>query len=273
MVKRLKFFRSDRELYCRLWESEILREFCDIEEHEKPYHASRIIRFRDNVGPELLEELICGLLVELVESGVIISESVAMDAALVKAWSRRDPANDSVGLSDPEARMGSDGKTFELGYKHHIVCDVDSDMPLAVVVAPANEKKHVETLMDKANMVVPDVDDVVGDPQYSRRVREFVAELGAKPVIPYMSNQKAGEEALRVDKNFRVSGPEDKKRVYEVGRASVERVNSRLNLVGLECFKLRGLRKALFHVLMCVWSRCCWWLWLHCGLVGPGRLG
>lgn len=107
--------------------------------------------------------------------------------------------------------------------------------------------------MDKVSMVIPGVDDVVSDSQYSsRRVRKSIAEHGAGPVIPYMSNQEAGEDTVWVDKYFRVSGPEGEKRVYEVGRACVERVNSRLDLVGLECFKLRGLRKALFHVLMCV---------------------
>jgi hypothetical protein len=40
--------------------------------------------------------------------------------------------------------------------------------------------------------------------------------------------------------------------MHEMGRASVERVNSRLNYVGLELFKLNRLRKALFHVLMIV---------------------
>ena len=255
VVKRLRCLRSDRELYRRLWESETLRMICDIEEHEKPYHPSQITRFRDNVGPERLEELISGLVLELVEGGLITGEELAMDATFIKAWSRRNPADDSVGLSDPEARVGRDGKSYDLGYKPHIVNDVESDIPLAVVVAPANdnEKKHVETLMKKASRVVQDMSSVVGDSQYSsERVRMIISGYGARPVIPYMSNQLAGEDALRVDKYFRVSGSEEEKRLYEVGRASVERVNSRLDLVGLECFKLRGLRKALFHVLMCV---------------------
>jgi IS5 family transposase len=207
------------------------------------------------VGPERLEELVSGLVLELVEGGLIDGEDLAMDATFFKAWSRRDPDDSSVGLSDPEARVGRDGKTFDLGYKAHVAVDSDSDMPLAIVVASANEneKRHVEELMDKASRVIPDIDNVVGDPQYSsQRVRETIAGHEAKPVIPYTSNQKAGEDGLRVDKKFRVSGPEKEKRLYEVGRASVERINSRLDYVGLEHFKLRGLRKALFHVLMCV---------------------
>jgi hypothetical protein len=44
-------------------------------------------------------------------------------------------------------------------------------------------------------------------------------------------------EALRADLFFRAIGPKEEKRIYEVGRDSVERVNSRLESVGLECLK------------------------------------
>jgi hypothetical protein len=44
----------------------------------------------------------------------------------------------------------------------------------------------------------------------------------------------------------------EERRIYGLGRASVERVNSRLDLVGLGCLKLRGLRSVVVHVLFCV---------------------
>ena len=69
-----------------------------------------------------------------------------------------------------------------------------------------------------------------------------------------MSNHKRGEEVLRVDRFFRVSGPAEERRIYGLGRASVERVNSRMDLVGLRGLKLRGLRNVAVHVLLCVIS-------------------
>lgn len=55
-----------------------------------------------------------------------------------------------------------------------------------------------------------------------------MSALGAEPVIPYPSNQKRGVKGvLRVDKRFRVHGPERLKRLYGL-KSSVERVNSRL---------------------------------------------
>ena len=96
---------------------------------------------------------------------------------------------------------------------------------------------------------------MVADSQFSsENVRGFVEELGAQPVIPYMSSHRRGEDVLRVDRFFRVSGPVEGRRIYGLGRASVERVNSRLGLVGVCDFRLRGLRSFLVHVLLCVVS-------------------
>ena len=81
---------------------------CDIEEREKPYHPSQMTRFRNRVGPERLEEIMNKLVIELVEQGEITGEYVALDATFIKAWSKRDPVDDSHGYSDPESSTGVD---------------------------------------------------------------------------------------------------------------------------------------------------------------------
>jgi len=193
---------------------------------------------------------------ELVVGGVIKGDSVALDTTFIKAWSKRDPADDSHGFSDPESRVGRDGKTYDLGYKAHVAVDSGSDMPLAVVVASANEneKKHAPELLDKACKAVNGIKAVIADSQYSsRKVRDCIRDLGAEPVVPYMSNQAKGEPVLRVDRLFRTSGGSaEERRLYGLGRACVERVNSRLELVGLDCLRLRSLRRVLMHVLLCM---------------------
>ena len=55
-----------------------------------------------------------------------------------------------------------------------------------------------------------------------------------------------------MDRFFRVSGLAEERRVIGLGRASVERVNSRLDLVGLGDLKLRGLRSVVVHVVLCM---------------------
>ena len=62
--------------------------------------------------------------------------------------------------------MGRDSKTYDLGYKAHVAVDVESDMPVAAVVASANEKKHAKELLDKASLAVDGFKAVVADSQY-----------------------------------------------------------------------------------------------------------
>src|SRR5208337_4488278 len=93
-----------------------------------------------------------GLVDELIKDKLIAGKQVVFDATFVKAYSRRDPHDNSKGASDPEARVGRNGKTYELGYKLHVAVDAKSELPLAVVAAPANdnEKKHAPRLFEKA---------------------------------------------------------------------------------------------------------------------------
>jgi transposase len=151
IVKRLRHIPSDRELYRRLWNDPELGMICDIEAEQKPYHPSQLTRFRNRVGPERLERIMNGIIDELVEGGVIDGETVVMDATFIKAYSKRDPHDNSRGNSDSEARVGRSGKTYNLGYKAHIAADSESELPVALTVAPANEneKKHAYKLLDK----------------------------------------------------------------------------------------------------------------------------
>jgi hypothetical protein len=257
MTKRPRQIPSDRELYRRLWNDPLLRMICDIEEREKPYHPSQLTRFRTRVGPERLEGIIAGLVEELIEGGVIRGETVAMDATFIKAYSKRDSRDNRRGSSDPDAMVGRDGRTYGLGYKTHIAGDVYSDMPLAYSVAPANEneKKHAPGLINKAAEVTEGrVEALVADLQYSsRRFRGKVADCGVVAVIPYPSNQRRGEDVLRVDKFFRVYGSEEERRLYGLGRSSIERVNSRLEgQVCLDRHRVRGLRNVTIHIVLCI---------------------
>jgi hypothetical protein len=133
--------------------------------------------------------------------------------------------------------------------------DAKSELPVAMVVASANEneKKHSCCLFERASSVVK-FKKLVADPQYSSQgLRDVAVSMGTVPVIPYPSNQKMGEEGvLRVDRKFRSHGPSELKRAYRK-RAAVERVFSRLkNLAGLTQHNLKGLAKITFHAELCL---------------------
>lgn len=257
VVERLQQIPSDRELYRRMWKDDDIRELCDIEEEEKPYHPSQLSRFRKRIGIERLENIMNKLLQELSEGRVISGETVALDATFVKAYSRRDPHNNRLGKSDPEARVGRNGKTYELGYKIHVAIDTKSELPLAVVVAPANdnEKKHAPALFRKAWKTTEHrMKTFIADSQYSsRKLREHLSAYGVKAVIPYPANQNRKEaDVLRVDKYFRTHGPAEERQIYTL-RGAVERVNSRQKeQLGLERHRARGLKRVTTHALLCM---------------------
>ena len=254
IVKRLQQIPSERELCRRLWKDDTLRELCDVEAEEKPYHPSQLSRFKKNIGNRRLQRIMNKLLKELVEAGLISGETVVLDATFVKAYSRRDPHDNSRGKSDPEARVGRDGKTFELGYKLHISTDAKSELPLAVIVAPANdnEKKHAPALFHRALKATEHlIKTFIADPQYSSmKLRELLSANGVKAVKPYPANQEKEVDVLRVDKYFRTHGPALEKEIYRQ-RSVIERVNSRQKeQLCLERHRARGLERLTTHALL-----------------------
>jgi transposase len=257
MVKRLHQIPSERELCRRLWKDDNLREICDIEADERPYHPSQLSRFKKRVGPRRLRRIMNRLLKELSRGRLISGETVALDATFVKAYSRRDPHNNSRGKSDPEARVGRNGKTYDLGYKLHIATDVKSELPVAVIAAPANdnEKKHAPALFRQAWKATEyRVKTFIADPQYSsKKLREMLSTYSVKAVIPYPANQKEEEaEVLRVDKYFRTHGPVQERQVYRL-RSAAERMNSRQKeQLCLEKHRARGLKRVTVHALLCI---------------------
>ena len=193
IVKRLQQIPSERELCRRLWKDDNLRELCGIEAEENPYHPSQLSRFKKRVGNRRLQRIMNKLIKELLRGGVISGETVDSGATFVKAYSRRDPHENSRGKSDPEARVGRNGKTYELGYKLHILTDAKSELPLAVIAAPANdnEKKHASALFRMAwNISEHRIKTFIADSQYSsRKLRDQLSVCGVKAVIPYPANQ------------------------------------------------------------------------------------
>ena len=159
---------------------------------------------------------------------------------------QRDPRNPSIGLSDPEARVGR-GKRghYFLCYKAHYSLDWNSEMPVAYTVRPANEnkKRHFKALALKAKKHFPNAKWHVADSQYSSgELRRFVrVELRGEPVIAKRGNEKMSEEDFYVDKLFRCRGNTAKCMIYK-RRTACERMNSRAErLLGRNT--LRGLGK------------------------------
>lgn len=247
VVLFLKGYRSQRALEREVRVDSGIRRLCGFD-GGIPSHST-IIRFERRIGFERMKKLTSHAVEDLVNCGFIKGFKAVLDSKPLKARCRRDPKNPLRGWLDKEARLGRGARGLIMGYKVHLACDGEAEMPLAFKVAPANENEKryaIPLLGEAAERIKARV--VVCDKQYSsRKIREFVEALGAEPVIPYPANQKRGvKEVLRVDKRFRVHGPEGLRRLYRL-KSSVERVNSRLSTL-ISKISFKGLKAAATQV-------------------------
>ena len=242
IVMRMKAIRSLRELARILDTDTRIRRLCLIKNDERDYTRSVLSRFTVRVGAEVLQLIIEKVVALLRRTGVGEVDAV-LDAAFVKAWSIRNPNDARTGLSDTDARVGRNGRGYDLGYKLHASVDPLRILPLACVMAPANEneKKHASALVERTRMVLGKAEarlrSLIGDSQYSsNRVRSLVEAS----VIPYTSNQRG--DGLRVDRWFRTHGPPRLVSEYRK-RPMVEALFAFLRTqFGLNVVRVKGLR-------------------------------
>ena len=252
---RLKGIRSLRELTRILDIDNRLRRLCLIKKDENGYPRSVISRFTRRVGEETLQLIIEEKVVWLLRRSGVTDVDVVLDASFIKAWSIRDPSNNQKGLSDPDARVGRNGRSFGLGFKMHSSVEPKRILPLATLLASANEneKRHAPSLVDRTRLVLEKAGvklrSLIADSQYSSaKVRELVEHA----VIPYMANQRRGEDALRVDRLFKAYGSAAEVEVYR-RRPAVEALFAFLkNWFGLPVNRVRGLAKVGVYSLLSV---------------------
>jgi hypothetical protein len=252
---RMKGIRSLRELARILDVDNRIRRLCLVKKDEKGYTRSVLSRFTHRVGAENLRLIIEEKVVTLLRRIRVEEVDAVLDPSFIKARSIRHPYNGRIGLSDPDARVGRNGRGYGLGYKLHVAVDPKRILPLAILVAPANdnEKKHAPSLVERARNVLERagirLGRLIGDSQFSSgAVRGLVGDS----VIPYTSNQRRGEDVLRVDRRFRTHGPEEVVAVYH-RRPLVESVFSFLkDQYGLRVNNVRGLVNVGVYALLSV---------------------
>ena len=253
IVMHMKGIRSLRELTRILDVDRRLRRLCLIKKHEGGYPRSVLSRFTKRVGAETLRLIIEEKVAMLLRRSHVEEVDAVLDASFVKAWSIRNPADNGKELSDPEARVGRNGRGFDLGYKFHASVEPKRILPLACPMAPANEneKRHAPSLVERTEEILRRVGArlrmLIGDSQYSsEKVRSLVDVV----VIPYTSSQRG--DGLRVDRMFRAHGPVEMVAEY-LKRPAVEALFAYVkNQYGLTVVKVRGLVSVSVYALLSV---------------------
>jgi hypothetical protein len=235
-----------------------MRRLCLIKVDEGGYPRSVLSRFTHRVGAETLRLIIEEKVVRLLRRSGVSEVDAVLDASFVKAWSIRHPDRSKMGFSDPDAMVGRNGRGYDLGYKLHVSVDQRRILPLAEVMAPANEneKRHAPSLVERTRIVLSRAGarlrSLIGDSQISSAgVRSLVEDS----VIPYMSNQMRGVDVLRVDRRLRTHGPVEEVREYR-RRPAVEASFAFMKTqYGLNVNKVGGLLGVSVYVLLSV--LCC----------------
>ena len=201
--------KSLRELARVLDVDRRIRRLCLLRPRERGYPRSVLSRFIHLIGAEMLRLILEEKVVMLLRRAGVEEVASVIDVRFIKAWSTRSPDDNRTGLSDPDAIVGRNGRGFGLGYKPATSVDPRRILSLVTLLASANEneKRHAPTLVERTRLVLDRAGVrlrcLVADSQYSGdRVRALVVHA----VIPYMSNQMRGEDALRVDRLFRLHG-------------------------------------------------------------------
>jgi hypothetical protein len=252
---RMKGIRSLRELARILDVDRRIRRLCLIKKDERGYPRSVLSRFTHLLGVEMLRLIIEEKVVMLLRRNRVEEVDAVLDPSFIKARSIRHPDNGRIGFSDPDAMVGRNGGGYDLGYKLHVAVDPEWILPLAILLSPANdnEKKHAPSLVEKTKAVLERAGTrlrrLIGDSQFSSgRVRSLVEDS----VIPYASNQRRGEDVLRVDRRFRAHGPEGVVAVYH-RRSLVGSAFSFLkDQYGLRVNNVRGLVNVGVYSLLSV---------------------
>ncbi len=146
---------------------------------------------------------------------------------------------------DKEAKLGycAAKEDWIFGYKAHIVTDAESELPVAVVVTPANEADSNQffPLMKRIwKNFTHEVKKLLADAGYdASKIRKFLREHGILGVIDRRRYRQKGTE--------RPKDPDYRKRIAS------ERVNSHAkDGFALERFTVAGLQRALQHVYACL---------------------
>lgn len=237
LVKEIMQIPSRRKLAEFLRKNPECVRRCELK--SSPDHAS-FSYFIKRLGKDIFQKILNDLVAQVKRLGGYFGKMVAIDSSLVKAYSRLRPDR---GSSDPDAKMGiGSTKEWVFGYKLHLACDADSELPISMKVTPANVYDNtqfgglIRDLISKG--LRPSY--VLADAGYDSAENRTVAKLfGAIPVIagnPRRSRVIKAEPLPNYEKRW-----------------SVEHVFSRLKEeLGLKMVKVGGQWRVTVHMSISV---------------------
>ena len=145
LLKEMWKIDSRRKLVKLLESNEYLLRLCGFD--RAPAHNT-FSKFVKRLGSDVFERIFYQLVARIREYKEV-GRIVAIDSTLLKGYTRDWKNREN---SDPDAKWGySTTKEWVFGYKVHLACDAELELPLAFTVTPANvyDSKECFTLLSK----------------------------------------------------------------------------------------------------------------------------
>jgi len=157
IYKNLKPFPTLYDLAVDLIDNPSICIKCGLPQSNNPQtHVERLSSFLKNTPNQILQTIRKNLVRELISSGEIKGKSLAIDSSAVFSQVKENNLNTSAPerfnkhrfpKSDPDSRLGVYLEFTEpfkkhikyfWGYRNHVICDADSELPVTEITKPAN---------------------------------------------------------------------------------------------------------------------------------------
>lgn len=215
---------SDRELIRKMKIFPQIRNACKL---KRTPSNSTLSRVRNRIN---LSEVFYHLVKKTKELGLSRGFILSVDSTQFKTYL----------TGDKQAKIGycAAKEEFIFGYKAHIVTDAESELPVAVVITPANEHDSTQffPLVKRIwKNFTYEIRKILADSGYdSSKIRSFLRKIGVEDIID-RNKRKGKDYGKPKDKDYRK-------------RVSSERLNSRAkDSFSLERFTFSGIKRALQH--------------------------
>ncbi len=246
LLKEIRQISSRRKLAGFLRHDEFWLRKCGF---EKPPHHDSFSEFIERVGADAIEQVFYKL-VEQIGGIRDIEKIVAVDSTLFQGYARHWKNKE---CSDPDAAWGySTTKEWVFGYKAHIACDAELELPIEFTVTPANVYDSTEypTILEKlANSGInPKI--ILADAGYDTKENYFLT-LKKYKAIPIIALNRRNLKKKGRDFEIRLPiqrNTDSWKSLYKK-RGAVERIISRLKEeLNIKSVKVRTLDMVRVHV-------------------------
>ena len=256
MYQRLRQIPSWRQLAQTIRSDRSLAGLLGFQRSPSHYSFSDFTR---RIGEEAFNEIFYAFVERLRMLMPDLGRIVAVDSTQVDAYSKL-PREGFRG-TDPDAAFGFTRKVsrkrfWTYGYKLHVACDAEHDIPLSYKTVPAN-KSDMNMLYDQlkllaAHGIKPRV--LIADAGHDSRMNIFrCIKYGIKPVIALNPRRSRKKQGRPTDSHLPIRRGSIEWNKYYSMRSAIERVFARLKEeLGLKDLKLRTNPRVTVHFTLCL---------------------